>query len=807
MPKKEHLGTLLNTMNEVANLLLTMESGENMVASVLKGMALIGQSVEVDRVQIWQDEMIDGSPHFIHKYQWISEQERKNEVVQIGTQLSYSRILRWTKKFLTGEYINSPVSELPEDEQDFLVPYQVKSIAIIPLFLHSRLWGLFSIQDCREKKAFSEEEISILRTGGLLIANVFLRNNMMQNIRIGSTHLEAALKEAREANKAKSKFLATMSHEIRSPMNVVLGVAESQLLEGTHTDVARAAFEKIFDSGNLLLRIINDILDLSKIEAGKFELNPTNYEMLSLINDVAVMNVMQYGHKQIDFKLKVDENVPLNLFGDELRIKQILNNLISNAFKYTNVGEIVLSFSSKDINEKNTVLLVSVKDTGQGMTQEQLSVLFEEYTRFNLDANRTTMGTGLGMTITNNLLKMMDGKVSVESTPGVGSTFTLSIPQVNTTPGEVIGKEVAENLQNFNFSGAQREKNTKVVREPMPYGKVFVVDDMKSNLDVAKLLLNPYKLNIDTADSGFEALDIIKSGKVYDIIFMDHMMPGMDGIETVKKIRESGYEHPIFALTADAIAGQRDMFLANGFTGFISKPIDLRQLNDALNKFVRDKERRRTGADAIDAPDSEEAASGETGNAIHIPGVNTKIGLALYGGDIDIYIAVLRAYVPNAINVIDKMRFVSKETLSDYAINVHGLKGISAGIGADKIKVAAQALENKSRSNDLEGVLEGNESILRDAENTVSNIQEWLEELDNLNPKPLLPSPDRKLLADLQKSCESYDMNKIDDIMDELESANYQNDASLITWMRERINEMDLEGIASKLKEYEEGAK
>jgi CheY-like chemotaxis protein len=226
------------------------------------------------------------------------------------------------------------------------------------------------------------------------------------------------------------------------------------------------------------------------------------------------------------------------------------------------------------------------------MTAEQIKKMGDEYSRFNLEANRTTVGTGLGMTITRSLVSMMKGKISIESTPGKGSKFTVQIPQKVTGPGK-IGHETANKLQSFHFSRTERNRNTKIVREPMPYGKVLVVDDMKSNLDVAKLLLSSYKLQIDTAQSGFEAIDIIKNGGVYDIVFMDHMMPVMDGIEATKKIRELGYKDTIFALSASAITGQREIFLANGFDDFISKPIDIRQLNDSLNKYIRDKWRSR----------------------------------------------------------------------------------------------------------------------------------------------------------------------------------------------------------------------
>ena len=556
-------------------------------------------------------------------------------------------------------------------------------------------------------------------------------------------NLETALKDAQGANTAKSKFLANMSHEIRTPMNVILGITDSMLLTESIPKKIKEAFDRIYDSSHLLLNIINDILDLSKIEAGKLELNLVKYEVLSLINDTANLNVIQFEHKQIKFLLRVDENIPLYLYGDELRIKQILNNLLSNAFKYTMTGEVLLSFTVENTEEDKTTIVICVRDTGQGMTKEQIDKLYDEYSRFNLEANRTTSGTGLGMAITNNLIKMMNGKISVESAPGVGTKFIIHIPQKITKPG-LLGKEAAENLQNFNFAISKTRKHIKITREPMPYGKVLVVDDMKSNLEVAKLLLTPYALQVEAAESGFEAIELIKSGSSYDIIFMDFMMPQMDGLEATKILREIGYKDPIIALTANAIARQQEVFLANGFDGFISKPIDLRQLNDSLNKFIRDKERNRLKENSsvvnsvIENPASGSDDDISTGNDIpvldiQIPGINAETGLSLYEDDTEVYIAVLRVFIPNALDLVEKMKNVTKETLSDYVINVHGLKGISSGIGAEDLRSLSYELEKISKSGDLDEIPAKNEKLLNDTLDLVTNIKVWLSEYDENN--------------------------------------------------------------------------
>ncbi|MCL2873369.1 MAG: ATP-binding protein [Defluviitaleaceae bacterium] len=402
---------------------------------------------------------------------------------------------------------------------------------------------------------------------------------------------EEKLREiAEDANRAKSSFLSTISHEIRTPMNAILGMTEIQLLNTEIDPQTKEVFEKIHISGDLLLNIINDLLDLSKIEAGKLDLTINKYEAASFISNTAQLNMMRIGSKDIDFKLCIDENMPAYMVGDELRVKQILNNLLSNAFKYTEKGIVTLSMSliESESNNNEVILSIVVQDTGVGMTKDQISKVFEDYSRFNVESNRSTEGTGLGMSITRNLVTLMKGEIFIESEPDKGSTFTVRLPQ-GKIGDSILGKEAVENLSKFRTRNRAQMKRSQVMRELMPYGKVLIVDDVDINITVAKGLLAPYKLQIDEASSGFKAIEKIKNGEVYDVVLMDHMMPGMDGMETTKKLREMGYNNPIVALTANAISGQAEIFFENGFDDFISKPIDVRSMNKMLNKLIRDK--------------------------------------------------------------------------------------------------------------------------------------------------------------------------------------------------------------------------
>ena len=403
------------------------------------------------------------------------------------------------------------------------------------------------------------------------------------------TSLVESRQAAEAATRSKSEFLATMSHEIRTPLNAIIGIAQIQLQKRNLPDEYAVALEKINASGDNLLGIINDILDLSKIETGKMELRPGEYDVPRLLNDAIQLNIIRIGSKPIDFMLDIDESLPSKLYGDELRLKQILNNLLSNAIKYTKKGQVKLSVSHVPVGD-DVILRFVIRDTGQGMREEDTERLFSRYRRFNADVNRATEGTGLGLSITKRLIAMMEGTIAVESEYGKGTTFFVTAKQkaVECPP---IGAETAGKLRKFIFIDNRKTAAPETGSVPMPHASVLVVDDVETNLYVAKGLFAPYGLKIETAESGYETLEKIESGDVYDIIFMDHMMPHMDGIETTQKLRERGYRGAIVALTANALVGNDEMFAQHGFDGFISKPIDIRRLDAVLNQFIRDKHR------------------------------------------------------------------------------------------------------------------------------------------------------------------------------------------------------------------------
>jgi len=442
-------------------------------------------------------------------------------------------------------------------------------------------YGIFALNQYKNILFFS---MLFLILFILIVLNIFIARSEnaieKQNLQL----IDANIK-TEAANQSKSNFLATMSHEIRTPLNAILGITQIEMQNENLPERHMAAYEKIHSSGINLLGIINDILDLTKIETGKMELTPFEYDVPSLINDAIQLNIVRIGSKPIDFKLTVDENLPTKLFGDEIRIKQILNNLLSNAIKYTEKGQVHLSVKHIMINE-NIMLIFSVSDTGQGIKEEDRKKIFDEYARFNMAANRSIEGTGLGLNIIKRIVELMEGEISVESEFGKGSIFTVSMIQ-QSADNSPIGEELARRLSNFTFTNKKQNKQ-EITREMMPYGSVLVVDDVEINLYVACEILLSYKLEVEMADSGIAAIEKIVNGKKYDVIFMDHMMPKMDGIETTKKLRELGYTGFIVALTANALVGNDKMFENNGFDGFVPKPIDINLINTILNKFVRD---------------------------------------------------------------------------------------------------------------------------------------------------------------------------------------------------------------------------
>jgi signal transduction histidine kinase/CheY-like chemotaxis protein len=423
-------------------------------------------------------------------------------------------------------------------------------------------------------------------------------------------------RQSENANRAKSQFLSAMSHEIRTPMNAVIGISELVLRENISPRV-QDYIGQIKQAGAGLLAIINDILDFSKIESGKMEVHSAKYALPSILNDVITIIGIRLHEKSLEFKVDVDSSLPYLLFGDEIRIRQILLNLLNNAVKYTKEGYIEFKVSGKITGKESIDIKFEISDSGIGIKEEDLKKIFGDFVRFDIDKNRSIEGTGLGLAITYNLCRLMGGNVSVTSVYGKGSTFAVVLPQ-KILDARPIGGSGGEPWHPASAEAAAYENNLSKQADSdvlftAPDARILIVDDVSINLLVAEGLLAPYKMQIDCCTGGAEAISLMEKNR-YDLVLMDHLMPEMNGIETTARIRTleaqaaDGSLHsqsekmnkerekhkpqgslsriPVVALTADAIVGMKEMFLENGFDDYLSKPIEISAMHAIIKKWI-----------------------------------------------------------------------------------------------------------------------------------------------------------------------------------------------------------------------------
>ncbi|MDR1898691.1 MAG: response regulator, partial [Treponema sp.] len=779
---------LLHMVNDAAVMLIASEAGQ-FEESLSKSMESMARCVDADHVCIWKNMTDREASRYMKLFEWLNDKGLLRNKDAKSLPFYFDGLPSWEREFALGRTVNGPLKNLSPGERSLLPFPALASILAIPIFLQDHYWGFVSFGDYRKERRFSAQEEKILQSGSLLIANAAARNEMTQD-------LIQAREEALNSTRAKSVFLARMSHEIRTPLNAILGLSEVELQDNL-PDKTRLNLEKIYHSGSHLLEIVNDILDISKIESGNFEIVPTEYELSTVINYTIRINVVRIGLKQIVFKLELDETIPAKLYGDELRIKQILSNLLSNAFKYTEEGEVSLGVGWERRNDA-ALLDFTVRDTGRGIKQADMEKLFSEYTQFDAAANRRIEGTGLGLSIARGLVETMGGTITVESEYGKGSVFRISLPQgiVDETP---IGREAAENLENFRFADDRTRSRGNIIRSWMPYGKVLVVDDLPTNLDVMTGLLMPYGLRVDTVLSGREAVNRITAGEVrYDLVFMDHMMPEMDGVEAARFIRnEIGTDYaktvPIVVLTANAIAGNRELFLESGFNDFIPKPIDIKQLDMVLNQWVRDKQSEETLREAENRAGerAEGAAQATQGDADAegrwlldhpVEGVDFSAALILYGGSGAALVPILTSFAIHTPPLLEKMDAHLETSLPDYAVEVHGLKGTCNAVCAGEAAALARELETAAVEGNAGFVRSRHDKLRQQALDLTKRLKALLAEWEARRPvrvKEERAGPDRELLARLSGAAAGFNSNVVEEVLGELVQYRYQRGEEL----------------------------
>ncbi len=618
--------------------------------------------------------------------------------------------------------------------------------------------------------------------------------------------LKEQISKAEEANKAKSNFLANMSHEIRTPINAVLGMNEMILREATDPNI-RTYSENIRNAGTTLLSIVNDILDFTKIEYGKLDINLVDYDLLLVIDDVVKMINTKASEKRLKLILNFDYEMPRIVNGDPIRLRQILINILTNAVKYTEKGSITFSIGFEKIEDEPDGVLfkVSVKDTGIGIKPENIEKLFDKFERFEEQRNRNIEGTGLGMSITESLLEMMDSHLEAESVYGEGSNFHFDLKQ------KVVGTET---FGDYNATYGKYLDVSKPYKERFtaPKACILAVDDNEMNLMVFTNLVKKTLVDIDTAESGDEALALMRKKK-YDLIFLDHMMPKKDGIVTLHEMRSEkdnpNLNTPAICLTANAVVGAKEEYLAEGFDDYLPKPIDPVFLENMMYTYLPD--------DLIEPPSpdeevAEEESFGDTGIPEELSPlanqeiINVKNGIA-NGGSVDAYLMLLKVFYESADPKIEEIdRFYNEGNLEDYTIKVHALKSSAKIIGAAEFGEEAQCLEDAGKAKDMDYIRDHHDAFIKKFKEISEIISAvFADDDNNESDEDGKPVADSSIMSKaynrLKEAAEAMDCDELEAVFAEMsEYAIPKEDVELWKKLKKATDFFDYDAIVNLLK-------
>lgn len=728
---------------------------------------------------------------------------------------------------------------------------------------------------------------------------------------IGYSKYQVNLKnmELRKTSNMKSDFLANMSHEIRTPMNAVIGMAEMALREDI-PPAAREYIGQIKSSGQTLLTIINDILDFSKIESGKMDISDVEYEPLSMINDVSNIIMTRIGSKDLDLTVDVNPEIPIGLYGDNIRIKQVLVNMANNAVKFTDSGNVNVKIDFLRTTEDTIELCVSVTDTGRGIKESDMAKLFQSFQQLDSKRNRNVEGTGLGLAISKQLVALMHGKIHVDSEYGKGSTFSFVIPQRVTDSSRAVEKvedgivaagliqseytaqELAGDMEKLGVTYVRLESeedlgwlkdhnagyffveqplmteavqyfmklnpnvcgvvlanyrsvrtydlpNLRVVKKPLyilglsnifngkeengsvslmeaedfdftaPKAEVLVVDDNAINLTVVKGLLNPLQMKIDTALSGKDAV-LMVTDKRYDIIFMDHMMPEMDGVETTRVIRRllgDNGQVPIIALTANAVEGTAQMFIDEGMNDFVTKPIEMRVILAKLRKWLppeKIEKNRNKKMDAVLQGANKEGKPYQMSTDISIAGLDVKKAMEFLGNE-ELFWSVLKEYY----RVIDKKsmmisEYEQKEMWKEYTVEVHALKSASRQIGALELAQVAEQMEAAGNAENAALIHKITPGMLEEYTFYKGILAPYfVKEKEAQSGRAAEASEMSELFGQMKEAMENLDMDAMEKVIKDMSQYSYSDEQySIFEKLKNAVEDIDTEKCEEIIAEW-----
>jgi PAS domain S-box-containing protein len=571
-------------LSEIALELNSLDNFEKKINSVL---GKIGIHTEVSRVYIFEDSN-DGFTTD-NTFEWCNAgiNSQKSELKGIP----YCKIPSWKRLLLeNGMVYSENISVLPVDLRKILEPQLIKSIIVYPLFFNGSYSGFIGFDECIRNKKWTRTELELLRTFSGIIANAYERKIMEQ-------HIIEERDKANIANRAKSEFLANMSHEIRTPMNAILGFSEA-LYNKVDSDQHKKMLKSILSSGNLLLSLLNDILDLSKIEAGKLEFSPQPIDLRSILHEIKQLFYENARQKGLEIHVIIDDDLPQLLVLDELRIKQVIFNLVGNAVKFTQNGFVKVKLRYDREDDEKGVFSLEVEDTGIGIADSEKEVIFEAFRQHSGQSNRIYGGIGLGLAISRRLVEKMNGKISVKSREGYGTTFLVLIPDVALFKNEARRTEQIVYTETFLF-------------EP---GNIFVIDDVKVNIEAIEILIAGEGIKVTSASNGEEALEILKNYKP-DLILLDIKMPGIDGYEVASRIKsDKSLSHiPVIAFTASVFSID-SVVKSENFDGQLLKPVRKTELINLLSRFLKHSVLRANHSEESNSASADENISEETMN-------------------------------------------------------------------------------------------------------------------------------------------------------------------------------------------------